>query len=322
MHSKQEEFWSGDFGKNYSDRNPITADDANAYATKCYGLSRIEMNKMFLGDIPKEAKILEVGCNVGSQLRTLKEMGFKNLYGLELQDYAVKIARENDIDINYIKGSAFDLPFKDSYFDLVFTSGVLIHIHPDDLEKVMSEVYRVSNKYIWGFEYFSEDLKTINYRDNNDVLWKADYMKMYISKNPGLKEIKFHDFPYITETESCNVDRMFYFQSRSNMFIFKKIFKINKYIANTKKNIEHSNECSSNILIINSKFDYFYTFIHYIMALYLSEKGAKVSILSDDGYLSNYDNSFDKVVNSNKNYFLKRKLFFFMEKGFCFPLWN
>jgi len=57
-------------------------------------------------------------------------MGFTNLYGIELQWYAVEKAKEYTKGINIIQGSGFDIPFKDGYFDLVITNGVLIHIAP------------------------------------------------------------------------------------------------------------------------------------------------------------------------------------------------
>ena len=93
-----------------------------------YGYTRTEINSEFIGDFDRDMKILEVGSNVGNQLLCLQEMGFKSLYGIELQNYAVELSKSRTKRINIIEGSAFDIPFKDSYFDLVFTSGVLIHI--------------------------------------------------------------------------------------------------------------------------------------------------------------------------------------------------
>jgi len=68
-------------------------------------------------------RILEVGCNVGNQLRMLQRMGFNNLYGIELQQYAIEKAKALTKRINIIHGVADDIPFKDGYFDMVFTSG-------------------------------------------------------------------------------------------------------------------------------------------------------------------------------------------------------
>jgi len=51
--------------------------------------------------------------------------------------------------INIIHGVADDIPFKDGYFDMVFTSGVLIHISPGNINRVLDEIYRCSREYIW-----------------------------------------------------------------------------------------------------------------------------------------------------------------------------
>ena len=44
----------------------------------------------------KNLKILELGCNVGINLEILKKMGFNNLYGLEINNKAIEIARVID----------------------------------------------------------------------------------------------------------------------------------------------------------------------------------------------------------------------------------
>ena len=110
-------------------------------------------------------------------------MGFTNLHGIELQDYAVKKANELTKGINIIQGSGFEIPFGDNSFDLVYTHGVLIHINPNDLPKIMGEMNRVSSKYIWGFEYFNEETKQIPYRGHDGFMWKADYCDMFQKLN-------------------------------------------------------------------------------------------------------------------------------------------
>ena len=85
-------------------------------------------------------------------------MGYMDLWVIEIQKYAVKIARERTNLLNLLNASVFDIPFKDEYFDMVFTSGVLIHINPNDINKAMDEIYRCSKSYIWGFEYFDKKI--------------------------------------------------------------------------------------------------------------------------------------------------------------------
>lgn len=203
----QKNLWCGEFGKDYTERNIESPDELDNYYNKVYGVTRSCMNNMFLQHLDlKDKKILEVGCNVGNQLRMLQRMGYKNLYGIELQSYAVQRAKELTKDINIIQGVADDIPFKDEYFDIVFTSGVLIHINPKDLPNVMKEIARCSKKYIWGFEYYADEFQEVNYRGNDNALWRGYYATEYIKNLPGLKILKQEKFKYLHDS---NMDQMF-----------------------------------------------------------------------------------------------------------------
>ncbi|MBP2033807.1 pseudaminic acid biosynthesis-associated methylase [Clostridium algifaecis] len=203
----QKSLWLGNFGQEYTERNILDPNKLNKDYKETYGISRTDMNELFLKDLNlKNKRILEVGCNVGNQLRLLQKMGYQNLYGIELQSYAVQRAKDLTSGINIIQGEASDIPFKDEYFDLVFTSGVLIHIAPENLSNIMKEIVRCSKKYIWGFEYYSQTFTEINYRENTNALWKADYAKEYIKNCPELKLLKQHQYKYISDS---NVDNMY-----------------------------------------------------------------------------------------------------------------
>ena len=204
--TKQMEEWAGKFGEEYTDRNLMSLDELDQLYTDKFGISRTELNKEFLDDL-KINRILEVGCNVGNQLLLLKKMGYPNLWGIELQDYAVEIARKRTSGINIVKSSAFDIPFKDSYFDLVFTSGVLIHISPDDIDNALDEMYRCTKKYIWGTEYFSEEYTQVNYRGHSELLWKTNFAKLFLDRFPDLKLVREERYPYLED--KTLVDQIF-----------------------------------------------------------------------------------------------------------------
>jgi len=203
--------WHGKFGREYTERNPQTVKELESLYRKCYGITRTEMNSEFLCKIDSSAKILEVGSNIGIQLLCLQKMGFKNLYGIELQWYAVEQSKRKTKKINIIQGSAFDIPFKDNFFDLVFTSGLLIHISPRDINDVLDEIYRCSRKYIWGFEYYSNYCTEVVYRGKSNLLWKNDFAKLYIQRFPDLRLIKERKFKYL---DSENVDSMFLLEKK------------------------------------------------------------------------------------------------------------
>jgi len=203
----QERTWSSQFGKDYTDRCTFSPEELNDFYKKEFGISRFDMNNRFLSGLDLENKrILEVGCNVGNQLRLLQKMGFVGLYGIELQEYAVQKAKSLTSGINIIQATADDIPFKDNYFDMVFTSGVLIHIAPDNIGTVLDEIYRCSNEFIWGFEYYADEYTEINYRGNNSLLWKTNFAKLYLDRFSDLELVKEEKYKYI---DNDNVDSMF-----------------------------------------------------------------------------------------------------------------
>ncbi len=156
--------WKGKFGQEYTDRNKMSLKGLEKLYENNYGIMRTELNNLFLDKIDRYKKILEIGSNIGIQLLCLQKMGFENLYGIEPQEYAVQLSKKSTKNINIIKGDVFDIPFKDEFFDIVFTSGVLIHIHKRNIKKDMKEIYRCSKKYIWGLEYYADKYTEIIYR--------------------------------------------------------------------------------------------------------------------------------------------------------------
>jgi pseudaminic acid biosynthesis-associated methylase len=206
--TEQMKFWQGQFGDEYTERN---SNDFNKIYKERFGITRTDLNNKFLSKFKKETSMLEVGCNRGVQLNILKKMNFKNLWGIEINNKALNIAKE-DKSMNIVYGSALDIPFKDSYFDIVFTSGVLIHISPTDLPKVIDEMYRTSKRYIWCYEYYSEKCKEIIYHDNKNRLWKNDFMNLFLKRHPDLKVVMAKKMDYIKQN---NTDIMFLLEKKA-----------------------------------------------------------------------------------------------------------
>jgi len=175
----QEASWGGEFGDAYRERNNFSVNELNDLYRTRHGVSRTDLNHAFLsGIVPQDASILEVGCNIGNQLLVLQTMGYTNLSGIELNAESAQLARERT-GCPIIQGSATNLPFKNKSFDLVFTSGVLIHINPSEQVTAMSEIARVSKKWIWLLEYYSENLTEVEYRGKESLLWKNNFAKLY-----------------------------------------------------------------------------------------------------------------------------------------------
>ena len=100
-------------------------------------------------------------------------------------------------------------------FDLVFTSGVLIHQNPKYLNKIYKKIYSLSKKYIYIQEYFSPDPVVIKYRNHKDKLFKRDFAKDLINLFPDLKLIDYGFYWKEDPKLKGNCDN-------SNWFLFKK----------------------------------------------------------------------------------------------------
>ena len=202
----QEKIWAGKFGQDYAFRNPHSPEEMDKLYNKNFEISRTKLNKEFLGSLNHSIKILEVGANVGVQLMLLQRMGFKYLYGIEIRREAIEFSKKIAKNIDIIQGSILDIPFKDNYFDLVFTSGVLIHISPSDIKKVMKEIYRCTKKYIWGYECYADDYIEMVYRGKKNICWKGNFVKMYLDFFKDLKLVKERKIKYLYDN---NIDTMF-----------------------------------------------------------------------------------------------------------------
>src|SRR5579864_3508658 len=211
VETPQARIWQGEFGRDYTDRNTFDREQLDRLWFDNYGISRSSINREFLELTPKDASFLEVGCNVGNQLVMLRHLGYSNLAGIEIQDYALQVARSRLENVPLQQGSALALPFEDNSFDVVFTSGVLIHIAPEDLPRAMSEIHRCTRKYIWGMEYFSAKPATVNYRGHDRLLWKMNYAQEYLSSFPDLELVREQLLPYLGNQ---NVDTMFLLRKR------------------------------------------------------------------------------------------------------------
>jgi pseudaminic acid biosynthesis-associated methylase len=215
MITEQMNFWQGQFGKEYTDRNILTVAGMEESFQKLFGLTRSAVNARFVGNLERSARILEVGCNAGMQLQVLQSMGFTNLTGVELQRYAVEQAKKLSEGIDVIQGSGFELPFRDGWFDVVCVNGVLVHIAPENHARIMQEVARCSKRFIWGCENYAEKLTEVNYRGHEGYLWKGDFAAFFQQHVPGLHLVKQEFYPYLVESEAGNVDAMYLLEKKS-----------------------------------------------------------------------------------------------------------
>ena len=167
---KQISAWRGEFGNNYVDRN---VGDTSRLRSLTIAYSMILDH---LRAAPP-ASILEVGANLGNNLKVLDRVSDAELHAVEPNEKARGLLASSGCinPDNVHDAMATELPFGDASIDLVFTSGVLIHIPEEHLEQSYREMHRVSAKYLLSIEYFSPVPTKIPYRGETDLLFKRDF---------------------------------------------------------------------------------------------------------------------------------------------------
>ena len=100
-----------------------------------------------LNRIKTTEKICDAGCGDLSLLDQLKNLGYKNLYGFDIDESLINSSSENSLSKNEFSdvkiGSLSEIPFDDKIFDAVIIWGILHHIDPKEYKVVFDEVTRV-----------------------------------------------------------------------------------------------------------------------------------------------------------------------------------
>jgi len=181
--------WAGEFGAEYTARN-LASDEALRIRTAMWA----RIVESFRGDPPKS--ILEVGCNLGVNLRTLPRLVDAELYAIEPNPQArEKVLAEQVLPPERLfAGFGDKIPVADGAVEMAFTSGVLIHVDPSNLAATMDEIHRVSSKYILCSEYFSPRAETVAYRGQDGLLFKNDFGGLYMDRFPDLQLVDYGFF--------------------------------------------------------------------------------------------------------------------------------
>jgi ubiquinone/menaquinone biosynthesis C-methylase UbiE len=124
------------------------------------------LNKFNFSDIANK-KILDIGCGTGGTLRRFIDYGAKpeNLYGIDLLEDRIEIAKKLHPKINFICGTAENLPYPDEFFDIVMQFTVFTSILDIQLKKkIASEMLRVLKKdgiIIW-YDFHVDNPKNLD----------------------------------------------------------------------------------------------------------------------------------------------------------------
>jgi pseudaminic acid biosynthesis-associated methylase len=168
------ELWRSNFGNDYTERN-----------TRATLPAREHLWKQLL---PLHCEsVLEIGANIGLNLEAISQRSSCQMFATEPNDMARAKLEALNICQTVTADTADFLSFPDDTADLVFTSGVLIHIPPGNLIHSMQEMYRTAKRWIICGEYFAPQEEMITYRGQENAMWRRDYGSLFLDTFPTLK---------------------------------------------------------------------------------------------------------------------------------------
>jgi SAM-dependent methyltransferase len=83
-------------------------------------------------DADKDSVILDVGCSSGLLLSELRDLGFKNLFGIDVSELAVETAKSKGFPNCFLMDGQ-NPDFSDEKFDIIVSSDSLEHMAQDKL---------------------------------------------------------------------------------------------------------------------------------------------------------------------------------------------
>jgi len=136
--------------------------------------------------LDRDAAVLELGCSSGRHLSHLREHGFGNLTGIEVNPDAAGVmadaypglAAEGTFHFEAVEDVVRDFP--DGRFDAVYSVETLQHLHPD-AEWVFAELARITDDLLLTVENEGErpaDVE-VSYVDDGVPLYHRDWNRVF-----------------------------------------------------------------------------------------------------------------------------------------------
>lgn len=198
--------------------------------------------KEILSKLPKDAKILEIGCGNAFVLEAIYKLGYKNVYGIEPSLDAVKKSNpkiKKNIKINVLKSNLF--PKKS--FDFIFFFQTFDHIPKPNL--FLKECYQLlkANGYIMSYNHNIDSLSSKILGEKSPII---DIEHTFLYSPRTIKSIfekhKFNVQKVYSPYNILSLKHLFWLIPLP-LSIKQRILNSNKDILNKKIKLQLGNLC-------------------------------------------------------------------------------
>ena len=177
----QENFWAGDFGTEYIERN--RGDQLLA--------SNLDFFVKALRNTQNVTNCIEFGANIGMNIKAIKLLypGI-DASGIEINSEAAMQLGEL-IDPSKIHNRSILDYMPDRTYDLTLIKGVMIHLNPDVLPDVYDKLVAACGRFLLVAEYYNPSPVAIPYRGHTDRLFKRDFAGEIMDRHSAMKLIDY-----------------------------------------------------------------------------------------------------------------------------------
>jgi len=149
--------------------------------------------------LPKEqdANILDIGCGFGQTLRSLRDKGYTNLTGIDINDESILQCKKINLDVTKIDDVISYSKESEKKFDFIIMSHVLEHIEKD---KIIDNLRAIRNLLSERGKYC---VMVPNAQSNTGSYWRFEDFThhylftsgslLYVLKAAGFTHIEFID---------------------------------------------------------------------------------------------------------------------------------
>ncbi len=181
----------------------------------CEDFGDLDASLLFINrlDIPKESKILEIGCAVGNLCNELSKMNFTDITGIDISDAAINYGKNKYPHLNISSYEGINLNFSDETFDILLSFDVVEHI--TDIDSHFQEavkILRPSGRYIFQTPNILSNSVFETIRCKGKMTWKRYHPSLQFSfslkkklMQSGFKRVEFVKISPLTEYKLVSI---------------------------------------------------------------------------------------------------------------------
>lgn len=155
----------------------------------------IQISLKYMPD--KSARILEAGSGSGRVVKYFSDLGYRNVYGIEINREAIKNLNKNYPELRVRQGDLLKMPYPENYFDVVVSYGVVEHFPALGVVSPLKALYRAVKS--GGVVIVS--VPSFNYLRKVDYWVRQRLLLLDLKKSPFLRKL-FGKMPIVKEDPS------------------------------------------------------------------------------------------------------------------------